>query len=179
MTHRPHARGAANSLRQEERSTLSTRGEYESPHHDHLAPLKEPRPLASRALLARVLWSRGAFIALTVKAVAASWLLAPSAFWPLPISLFAVYIACGFAWRAHQVSNARLATIEALALAIWRIQESPDFWPPHDFSTRRIVLRRFPYLDIYRIESDRIVIVAVAHTSRRPGYWRDRLNDEG
>ena len=105
-------------MRQEERPTLSTRDEYESPHHDHLAPLKEPRPLASRAPLQRVLWSRGAFIGLTVKTVAASWLLAPSVFWVLPLSLFALYIACGLAWRAHHVSNARLATIEALALAI-------------------------------------------------------------
>jgi diguanylate cyclase (GGDEF)-like protein/putative nucleotidyltransferase with HDIG domain len=99
------------------RPILPTRDEYESPHHDHLAPLREPR-LTARPALSRVLWSRGAFIGLTVKAVAASWLLAHSPLWLLPISLFAVYIACGFAWRASHVSDARLATIEALALAI-------------------------------------------------------------
>jgi diguanylate cyclase (GGDEF)-like protein/putative nucleotidyltransferase with HDIG domain len=98
-------------------ATLPSRDEHESPHHNHLAPLREPRLTAQKTLL-RVLWSRGAFVAVTVKAIAASWLLSHSPFWPLPISLFAVYIACGLAWRAHYVSSARLATIEALALAI-------------------------------------------------------------
>jgi diguanylate cyclase (GGDEF)-like protein len=68
--------------------------------------------------LSRVLWSRGGFVALTFKAIAASWLLAASPFWLLPVALLAVYVACGFAWRAHHVAAAHLATIEALALAI-------------------------------------------------------------
>ena len=104
-------------MRQEEQPTLPTRDEYESPHHDHLAPLREPR-LTARQALSRALWSKAGFIALTVKAVAASWLLAHTTFWLLPISLLAIYIACGFAWRVSRVSEARLATIEALALAI-------------------------------------------------------------
>ena len=57
-------------------------------------------------------------VALTIKTVAATWLLADSPFRVLPFSLFAVTIACSVAWRARYVSAARLATIEALALAI-------------------------------------------------------------
>jgi plasmid stabilization system protein ParE len=38
---------------------------------------------------------------------------------------------------------------------------------------RRRLLRQFPY-SVYRIETDRIVIIAVAHWSRRPGYWKER-----
>jgi plasmid stabilization system protein ParE len=34
----------------------------------------------------------------------------------------------------------------------------------------------FPFLLIYRIEPERIWIVAVAHQSRLPGYWRERIN---
>ena len=37
------------------------------------------------------------------------------------------------------------------------------------------VLHRFPYSLFYAVETDRIQIVAVAHQSRRPGYWRHRL----
>ena len=40
---------------------------------------------------------------------------------------------------------------------------------------RRKVLRRFRFTLIYAIESDVIRIVAVAHESRRPGYWRMRI----
>ncbi len=35
-------------------------------------------------------------------------------------------------------------------------------------------LHRFPYLLIYRITGAELVVVAVAHTARNPGYWRKR-----
>jgi toxin ParE1/3/4 len=39
---------------------------------------------------------------------------------------------------------------------------------------RRILLRRFPYSIVVYEGKDEIVIVAFAHNSRRPGYWRSR-----
>ena len=39
---------------------------------------------------------------------------------------------------------------------------------------RRLPVRRFPYFVIYRERLEHIQIVAVAHQSRRPGYWRVR-----
>jgi plasmid stabilization system protein ParE len=39
---------------------------------------------------------------------------------------------------------------------------------------RRRILRRFPYAILYAIEDDMVVIVAVAHQRRRPGYWERR-----
>jgi hypothetical protein len=40
---------------------------------------------------------------------------------------------------------------------------------------RRIaVLGRFPFTMPYQIVSDEIVVLALAHTSRRPGYWSRR-----
>ena len=44
---------------------------------------------------------------------------------------------------------------------------------------RRCLLRVFPYSLLYTIESDFILIVAVMHGKRRPGYWRYRLGPEG
>jgi len=40
---------------------------------------------------------------------------------------------------------------------------------------RRVVVPRFLYLLLYRVERERIFIVAVAHPRRRPGYWRSRV----
>jgi hypothetical protein len=37
------------------------------------------------------------------------------------------------------------------------------------------VVPRFLHLLFYRVERERIFIVAVAHHRRRPGYWRSRL----
>ncbi len=39
---------------------------------------------------------------------------------------------------------------------------------------RRLPVRRFPYFVVYRDRPDSIEVVAFAHQSRRPGYWRDR-----
>ena len=40
---------------------------------------------------------------------------------------------------------------------------------------KRIILKRFPY-DVVAIEKqNEVLVVAVAHHSRKPGYWRDRL----
>ena len=39
---------------------------------------------------------------------------------------------------------------------------------------RRRLIRQFPYSIVYRVESDRVFVLAVAHWSRRPDYWRKR-----
>ena len=43
-------------------------------------------------------------------------------------------------------------------------------------TTRRHKLRTFKYHVIYVAEPTEVVIVAVAHRRRRPGYWIGRLN---
>jgi len=61
--------------------------------------------------------------------------------------------------------------------ALAQIIAAPKRWAAGPHSTRRFLLRQFPYILIYRERpsSAGIQIVAVAHTSRRPGYWRTRL----
>ena len=39
---------------------------------------------------------------------------------------------------------------------------------------KRLILRRFPYDVIVQERDEDVLVVAVAHQSRRPGYWRDR-----
>ncbi len=39
---------------------------------------------------------------------------------------------------------------------------------------RRYLMRRFPFAIIYSVMRDQLRILAVAHQSRRPGYWRGR-----
>ncbi|MGH9577587.1 MAG: type II toxin-antitoxin system RelE/ParE family toxin [Terriglobales bacterium] len=39
---------------------------------------------------------------------------------------------------------------------------------------RRLVTRRFPFSVIYTVVGDQVRILAVAHHSRRPSYWRGR-----
>lgn len=41
---------------------------------------------------------------------------------------------------------------------------------------RKRILRKFRYSLIYSIEKDSLLILAVAHHSRRPGYWVSRVS---
>ncbi len=40
---------------------------------------------------------------------------------------------------------------------------------------KRIFLRRFPFSVIVIQRSDEYLIIALAHHSRKPGYWRERI----
>lgn len=42
-------------------------------------------------------------------------------------------------------------------------------------NVRRVPLRHFPYFLVYREHEGWVEIVALAHTSRKPTYWRDRI----
>jgi plasmid stabilization system protein ParE len=39
---------------------------------------------------------------------------------------------------------------------------------------RKRILRKFPYSLLYTIDQDALLILAVAHHRRRPGYWAGR-----
>jgi len=41
---------------------------------------------------------------------------------------------------------------------------------------KRLILKRFPFDLVVKEESDEIIVIAIAHHARRPGYWRDRID---
>ncbi|NCA86776.1 MAG: type II toxin-antitoxin system RelE/ParE family toxin [Clostridia bacterium] len=61
-------------------------------------------------------------------------------------------------------------------LGIQRILRFPKSWPKFSKSTRSSILNKFPFAILYQIDDDdQIFIIAIMHTSRKPGYWRDRI----
>ena len=58
--------------------------------------------------------------------------------------------------------------------AVQLISEAPQRWPNYSRDTRKFVLRRFPFLVIYRELPNVIQVLAIAHAHRRPGYWKNR-----
>jgi plasmid stabilization system protein ParE len=58
---------------------------------------------------------------------------------------------------------------------IRKIVATPDRWRVLEEDVRRCLVRVFPYSVLYTIEADYILIIAVAHGKRQPGYWRHRL----
>ncbi len=59
--------------------------------------------------------------------------------------------------------------------AVKSIEESPNTWPILEGKLRRRLIRRFPFGILYRVESEEIVVIAVAHLRRKPGYWKERI----
>ena len=53
----------------------------------------------------------------------------------------------------------------------------PQAWPESGEGTRKCLLTRFPYLVIYAPLRDDLLVLAVGHQHRQPGYWRERLVD--
>jgi len=78
------------------------------------------------------------------------------------------------AWYAERDPRVAGRFAEELEAALNRIAEAPHRWPSYLHGTRRVRLTRFPYLVAYREEPSRILVVAVAHIKRKPGYWRKR-----
>ena len=82
-------------------------------------------------------------------------------------------------WYAERSASAAAGFSEEIDTAESAIVDFQTAWPQFDHGTRRYLLRRYPFSVIYRIESTRILIVAVAHGHRRPGYWKSRLRMPG
>jgi toxin ParE1/3/4 len=66
--------------------------------------------------------------------------------------------------------------LHAVHVALARIQEDPERFPFHEAPTRECRVVGFPYRLVYEVLPDAIYIIAVAHMSREPGYWRNRLS---
>jgi toxin ParE1/3/4 len=77
-------------------------------------------------------------------------------------------------WYRERNETASARFRRELDRAVDLISQRPEAGSPYLTSTRRFLLRRFPFFVVYRLLDERVEIVAVAHARRRPGYWRER-----
>jgi len=78
-------------------------------------------------------------------------------------------------WYRERSPLAATRFVAELNQVIDRILEAPHRWPHSPRGTRKLKLPCFPFLVIYRDADGAVLILAVAHGSRRPGYWKNRL----
>jgi plasmid stabilization system protein ParE len=68
---------------------------------------------------------------------------------------------------------------QAVRQVVRRVQVLPGSAPRWtstlELEIRRAKVKRHPYLVVYMVLPEQIVILAVAHTSKTPGYWSDRI----
>lgn len=83
------------------------------------------------------------------------------------------------AWSEHEEPGLGTEFSRAVDAAIDVIEE--DFIPltplPKEVgitTAKRLILERFPYDIVTVVMASEAVVIAVAHQSRKPGYWRHR-----
>jgi toxin ParE1/3/4 len=78
-------------------------------------------------------------------------------------------------WYFSHSFDASVAFLGDLQSALASVSQAPQRWPKYLYGTRRIVMQRFPFSVVFLDEPDLVIIVAIAHSKRRPGYWKDRV----
>jgi len=68
-------------------------------------------------------------------------------------------------------SEFRLAVTGSVRL----IAQAPQRWAEYLHGTRRFVIQRFPFSVVYLDDPELVTIIAIAHSKRKPGYWKNRL----
>lgn len=78
-------------------------------------------------------------------------------------------------WYLERSPGAAIGFIAAVDEALDLIAAHPN-QPTiivHGCRYRRV--RKYPFSIVYTLRDSRLLIIAVAHAKRRPGYWRERL----
>jgi plasmid stabilization system protein ParE len=83
-------------------------------------------------------------------------------------------------WYELQLPGLGLDLADEVQRGLNAIAEGPETWPTwpgigEGVGVRRFLLARFPFAVGYIVEADAVVVLAVAHLRRRPGYWLARL----
>lgn len=71
------------------------------------------------------------------------------------------------------VAPSRAFTLE-LERVVNLAAQQPGIGGPGPHGTRRLHLKRFPYTLFFRLDGEFVQVIAIAHQSRRPGYWSGR-----
>jgi len=74
----------------------------------------------------------------------------------------------------EQAQNLGLDFLDAVEATCDRILEFPDIGREFGDLLRRVLVPSFPFGLIYRVDRNRLLVLAVANLYRRPGYWRGR-----
>ena len=78
-----------------------------------------------------------------------------------------------YAGISPALGSAFVAQVES---GINQILFYPQAWPLIEEDIRRHLIKRFPFGIYYTIDNNTsIIIQAIMHLSRKPGYWRSRL----
>ena len=79
-------------------------------------------------------------------------------------------------WYAEQAPGLGDAFLIEALKTIQLIENFPQAWHPLTPLIRRCRLRRFPCSVVYTQDGADLLVLAIAHQHRKPGYWLNRLS---
>ena len=77
-------------------------------------------------------------------------------------------------WYDSHASGMGRAFIVAVSLALRRVRNYPNAAPSDERGIHCALVSGFPYGVRYHLEADLVIVLAISHTHRKPGYWMDR-----
>ncbi|TLS67627.1 type II toxin-antitoxin system RelE/ParE family toxin [Mariprofundus erugo] len=80
------------------------------------------------------------------------------------------------AWYEREQAGLERRFLNDFTHALNSIAAFPEGWHQLSRRTRRCRLRRFPYGVVYQLREGQILVIAVAHLHREPGYWQGRVS---
>ncbi len=80
-----------------------------------------------------------------------------------------------FAWYEEQVVGLGYEFLDEFDQTVRLIVSFPEMAEIIEVEARRRLLNRFPYGVIYGIDGNTVVIIAITHLKRKPGYWTSRF----
>jgi toxin ParE1/3/4 len=66
------------------------------------------------------------------------------------------------------------AFVDQVEVGMTQIRDNPGLWRVVEGDVRRHLIRQFPFGIYYTVEKDEIVVWAIMHLHRKPGYWQER-----
>ncbi len=78
-------------------------------------------------------------------------------------------------WYESKEAGLGIRFRDEIAHVLDRIVEDPLLWRERSGGYRRVNCPVFPYYIPFFIRGNKIIIAAIAHGHRKPGYWKSRI----
>lgn len=80
-------------------------------------------------------------------------------------------------WYEGQQADLGKRFLTCIQDSINRIALNPLLYPFFEGAVRRCLVKTFPFGILFRADKDTLMIMAVMHLHREPGYWQNRSID--
>ncbi len=82
-------------------------------------------------------------------------------------------------WYRERSLSAATKFAREFQQALAKVEKNPQRWSRCFGVCQKYFLHQFPFSIVYRELPSQILVLAVAHTHRRPGYWKRRMDWRG